>query len=719
MHAMFNRMAIAGKLMSVAGLSIGLLLIVGFSVVIFQSNAVVDTLSRDATTAQADSETNALETDITAIEAAAQSMAASLTALHQSGNRDRNLAMSVLKPNVNASPMVLGSWFFAEPNGYDGQDANMTAHSGSRADGAFMPYWIKQDGGVAMQPNTETGVYSADYYKLAHDSGRGAITEPYPYQVGGKTITMTSVAFPVKAGGKVIGVAGLDIALDDISERLAALKPFGTGKVMLLSGNGLWVAHHDPALRMKPYADTGLDRVKAAIASGKTDTLDNIEIDGVAVERTIRPIKFKGLDATWALVLDVPEATISAPARSLAWQLIVGGILIVGASLAGLFYAARSIIGRPMAALSGTVDRLAKGENLAVPETDRHDEIGTMARAADVFRQAAADRAAADARSAQEQKLITSAIGEGLSALTDGDLTTEIRADFPGAYAVLKTNFNEAVTGLRQMIGTVTDSATAIRTGSQEIAQASEDLARRTEANAASLEETSAALVQIDDRLKASAVNASKTVERADEAISTVSGGRSVADEAVQAMDRVRGSAKGIDEVIEGVDKIAFQTRVLAMNAAVEAGRAGEAGRGFAVVADLVSALAMRAEEEAKKARDQLTLTQTDIGTAVEAVQRVDNALASIADGVGEVHSLLGEMARDNQAQSSAITQISVAVGTMDQATQQNAAMVEETSAAARNLNSEVASLTEQAAQFRTDAGQPVAAAARSERLAA
>jgi methyl-accepting chemotaxis protein len=155
--------------------------------------------------------------------------------------------------------------------------------------------------------------------------------------------------------------------------------------------------------------------------------------------------------------------------------------------------------------------------------------------------------------------------------------------------------------------------------------------------------------------------------------------------------------------VIEGLDKIAFQTRVLAMNAAVEAGRAGEAGRGFAVVADLVSALAMRAEEEAKRAREQLTVTQAGIATAVDAVRRVDGALDAIAEGVATVHQLIGTMSDHNNAQSGSLSQITSAVADVDRATQQNAAMVEQTSAAAANLAEEVEILASQAKRFQVD----------------
>ncbi|PTS72272.1 methyl-accepting chemotaxis protein [Sphingomonas sp. HMWF008] len=413
--------------------------------------------------------------------------------------------------------------------------------------------------------------------------------------------------------------------------------------------------------------------------------------------------------------------TLSAAAAATAWTLMVASLLGAIVTMGISVLVARNGITGPLNTLRETMARLASGENrVEVPGVDRGDEVGAMAKTVLVFRDAAvAQEAAAAAKlenDAQQQEVIA-IVSDSLASLSEGDLTAEIDRAFPHQFEALKTNFNTALNKLRGLISGVTDSADGIRTGSQEIAQASEDLARRTEGNAASLEETSAALVQIDTRLKATAVSSSQTVTRADQAIATVGGGRETAEQAVQAMTRVSDSAKGIDSVIEGLDKIAFQTRVLAMNAAVEAGRAGDAGRGFAVVADLVSALAMRAEEEAKRARDQLTVTQAEIGTAVQAVQNVDGALANSSDDVGEVHKLLGTMADDAAAQSSAITQISAAIGAMDQATQQNAAMVEETSAAARNLTAEVTSMSNQTAMFTIDGGSarrrsPVSAAA-------
>ncbi|MET3825485.1 methyl-accepting chemotaxis protein [Sphingomonas sp. PvP055] len=448
------------------------------------------------------------------------------------------------------------------------------------------------------------------------------------------------------------------------------------------------------AVPMKAYVDAAIEII------GK------IKEDPATAKRMLPGFfeQFRTLEGSMGAASDAIDSNSKISARNgerIGLIAIVSLFVALALGIAGMIgfvkLSVRKVV-RPIEGLAATMRELGSG-NLAAEVTgaERGDELGDMAKAMLAFRN---QLQAAEASKQAQAALIVESIGTGLTALAAGDLTAEVTADLQAPFTALKLSFNTAVQSLRGLIGSVSSSTATIRTGSNEIAHASEDLARRTESNAASLEQTSAAITQMDQRLQATAIAAGRTVERADGAMTTVAGGRGIADEAVQAMTRVSESAKGIDTVIEGLDKIAFQTRVLAMNAAVEAGRAGQAGNGFAVVADLVSALAKRAEEEAGRAREQLTATQTDIGTAVERVQRVDGALLNIAKDVGEVHTLLANIAVDNQAQSTAITEVSAAVNAMDKATQQNAAMVEQTSAAARSLTSEVAALAQQAAKF-------------------
>ncbi|PZQ56674.1 MAG: chemotaxis protein [Novosphingobium pentaromativorans] len=373
----------------------------------------------------------------------------------------------------------------------------------------------------------------------------------------------------------------------------------------------------------------------------------------------------------------------------------------------GLAVVWREAIAGPYVTTVVRMEGLAAGDlDSPIEFTEYRDCVGRLTQAMFQFRATAQAEIAANEES-RRAALIVQGMAENFRSLAEGDLTADIVEDYPAEYAALKVSFNEALASLRSLLGSVKASTQNSLTGSREIAQASEDLARRTEGNAASLEQTAAAIQQIDERLKATAQAATRSVTTSEQAMGAVLEGRARTDAAVQAMNRVSDSAKGIDGVIEGLDKIAFQTRVLAMNAAVEAGRAGDAGRGFAVVADLVSALAMRAEEESKRARDQLGVTQTDIEAAMEAVHKVDSAFGVISSSGEEVTRLAGQIAADNDAQAAAIGEINTAVGAMDHATQQNAAMVEETSAAARNLSSEIAALAAEADRFRMGPPMP------------
>lgn len=407
------------------------------------------------------------------------------------------------------------------------------------------------------------------------------------------------------------------------------------------------------------------------------------------------PIRQKTLFAFGIITAMMAMAVIAAAVLPLFIGLPIGLVLTGGvAVLSHLF---RENICGPYVTTVVRMEALAAGDlHSDIAFTDYEDCVGRMTKAMFTFR----DTAAAQIESSQAQAIVVAKFTENLGRLAEGDLTAEIDVAFPPEYQALKDSFNGALANLRELVQSVQSSAMSIRGRSQEISAASEDLARRTEGNAANLEETSAAITSMSERLRAMANAATQTVSRADGVITVVGNGRAVADEAVQAMKRVSTSAEGIDTVIEGLDKISFQTRVLAMNAAVEAGRAGEAGNGFAVVADLVSQLAMRAEEEAARARSQLTVTQEDVAAAVQAVMSVDGALVDIVDGVQTVHELLGKMAEDNMAQSAAITEITEAVDSMDRSTQQNAGMVEQTSAAARDLNNEIAVMSDNAGRF-------------------
>ncbi|MFL9842604.1 methyl-accepting chemotaxis protein [Sphingomonas sp. ST-64] len=418
------------------------------------------------------------------------------------------------------------------------------------------------------------------------------------------------------------------------------------------------------------------------------------------------PIRDASGKVIGVLYVGIPAEEVAGNASGLIRMLEELGIaaLLVGCAIQ--FFISRRLFA-PITEMVATMRRLADGDTKStIVGGERSDEIGEMARALTVLQEASAARAVAEAEIARNRETLDSvvrALGDGLKRVAEGKLTHGIDAEFDPQYAALRADFNATVAALQELVGAVVESTVAITSGTVEISSATDDLARRSESNAASIEQTTAAITQINTRLEAMALAARDVVARAEEAGTVVEEGRNTAEHAVATMGRVSDSARGIDGVIEGLDKIAFQTRVLAMNAAVEAGRAGEAGRGFAVVADLVSALAMRAEEEAKRAREQLTLTQDEVAVAVEAVRSVDGALARIVETVGSVNGLVATMAADNGSQSAAMTEIAAAVGTMDQSTQQNAAMIEETSAAARGLLAQVNALSEQAARF--DAG--------------
>ncbi len=291
-------------------------------------------------------------------------------------------------------------------------------------------------------------------------------------------------------------------------------------------------------------------------------------------------------------------------------------------------------------------------------------------------------------------------IGDALTALAEGDLQQRITTKFIPELDKLRIDFNSAVETLQATMTSVGATAGAIRAGADEIGVASDELSRRTEQQASSLEETAAALDQLTSTVNSSAANAQKAAAVALGARGDAQRSGDVMGEAISAMSEIERSAVEITNIIGVIDEIAFQTNLLALNAGVEAARAGDAGRGFAVVASEVRALAQRSAEAAKEIKGLIAGSSQQVTKGVKLVGETGEALGVIVERVAEIDALISDIATSAREQSSGLSEVNVAVNQMDQVTQQNAAMVEESTAASHSLRQETEGLMTMIGRF-------------------
>ncbi|MCZ7851519.1 methyl-accepting chemotaxis protein [Agrobacterium salinitolerans] len=405
----------------------------------------------------------------------------------------------------------------------------------------------------------------------------------------------------------------------------------------------------------------------------------------------------------------------------MASLVIVGIAFAVGIILA-LFVASRGIT-TPIARLRERMVSLAGGETATeIDGMARRDEVGQMAKAVQVFRENAIERIRLEqetdanrtlsekdriereqqkAREAADVKFAVDNLAAGLSKLSEGDVSYRIGQPFTATLDAVRNDFNMSAEKLQAALTKVAQNASGIGAGADEIKSAADDLAKRTEQQAAAVEETAAALEEITTTVR----DSTKRAQEAGQIVSRAKAGAEqsgqVVRRAVVAMEQIAKSANEISNIIGVIDEIAFQTNLLALNAGVEAARAGEAGKGFAVVAQEVRELAQRSASAAKEIKALITTSNDQVQQGVQLVGDTGKALATIVSEVQEINRHVVSIVEAAQEQSSGLQQINTAVNQMDQDTQKNAAMVEETNAASHSLAKEVASLNQLLSQFR------------------
>lgn len=292
-------------------------------------------------------------------------------------------------------------------------------------------------------------------------------------------------------------------------------------------------------------------------------------------------------------------------------------------------------------------------------------------------------------------------IGAALSKLAAKDLTYRMSDPIGRDYEKLRTDFNSAIGQLEAALQGVAGITQSIHSGAQEISEAADDLSRRSEQQASSLEETAAALDEITSTVKKSAEGAAHAREVVAEADKDAKKSGVIVRQAVEAMDTIAKSAGQISQIIGVIDEIAFQTNLLALNAGVEAARAGDAGKGFAVVASEVRALAQRSAEAAKEIKGLISTSTAQVDQGVKLVAETGASLERIVDQVTDINGIIADIAAGSKEQAVGLEQVNTAINEMDQVTQQNAAMVEETTASSHSLRQEMDELSALISQFR------------------
>jgi methyl-accepting chemotaxis protein len=323
--------------------------------------------------------------------------------------------------------------------------------------------------------------------------------------------------------------------------------------------------------------------------------------------------------------------------------------------------------------------------------------VGQIARGLVIFQ--GSDLARREAEAAQAAAIAT--LAERLQSLAQGDLTVRVGNDLPEIYRAISRDFDASAQALSHAMGDIIDSSERIHSTANELRSASQDLSNRTEAQASGLNDTARSIHDHAGGARQSAT----IVGEARTAINGLHGHLAQSDaiiaQTAQAMDGIADSSGEISDIATMIDGIAFQTNLLALNAGVEAARAGEAGRGFAVVASEVRALAMRSAEAAKDVKDRIAKAQAEVGNGVRMVDRIATTLRDAGSQIGQISAIIEQIANHASQQATGFAQISGTIGQIDAMTQQNSAMVEQSTAAINALNDEASGLRQAVGRFR------------------
>ncbi len=621
---------------------------------------------------------------------ASRTMGAAIEGLVNADVTDRATLNSLVHNVLVSDKNLLGTYTAFEPNALDGRDYEFANTEGHDASGRFVPYWSRDDkNNINLEPLVgydKPG--DGDYYLMPVKNNKESAIDPYAYVVGGKEVMLTSFTLPLNdKSGKVIGIAGVDIALDSLNTIVANAKPLNDGIVGIVTESGMWVAHPNAAWAGKKVEDTdpALGKHLEAIRSGQE--VSAYELSGALNEevyRIILPFQIGHSDQTWAIVTDLPKASVNAVMTKLNMIDVYSSLALVtllGIMLAFTTYRMLSV---PMRRIVESIARIQSGDYTSdVPYQNRADEAGILGRALSALRDNSA--AAEDMRRNQEELKRRSAEEQKAALNKMADTFEQTVGGVVNAVARAADEMQAAARSLSVTAEETNSQATAVAAATTETSSNVQTVAAATEELASSISEISR---QVSESSQATR-NAVDAVERTGAAVNELS--------------EVAGN---IGEVIDLIRGVADQTNLLALNATIEAARAGEMGKGFAVVAGEVKVLASQTAQATDEIGQRIDHIRSATENAIRAIRNIEQAIGNVDQIAGFISSAVGQQQVATQEISGNVQQASVSVSEVSQ----NIVGVTEASgnvgAASSQMLDSATMLSEQARTLKTEVQQ-------------
>jgi methyl-accepting chemotaxis protein len=631
---------------------------------------------------------------------------------------------AIVRKVLVENPQFVAFYTDWEPNAFDGRDQEYGGKSGYNPAGRFNFIWSRNEDGAihaAVVPPGDEEV--AAWYQVPKQTMKEAIIEPYPYNVQGKEVLQTTLSVPITVRGEFMGMVGADIKLDFLQKLADSINLYnGTGKLLLLSSKGVIAgATGQPELIKLPLVKAKPEL--SGVLSRNSADPNQIEVVGDNLKVMI-PLPIGQTGTPWSALVLIPTAAITAEATRVMWAQILTGLLLIAGAMLLLWYLAGKIAA-PIKAAAQFAAHLANGETVTKVPVTSADETGRLLTAMNSMLDSTNSLVQTREERDNLQRSIIKLLNE-VGSVAEGDLTrqAEVTNDATGAIA---DSFNFMTSELRRIVGDVKQVAIEVGTTASQTQQATQQLAEEAKTRAEQIIQASQEIDAMADSIRRVSETADTSKEVAHQSLATAKRGTQVLQHTVDGMSQLREQvqetakrikrlgehSQEIGEIVQLINDIAYRTSVLALNASIQAARAGEAGRGFAVVAEDVDRLAKRSSEATKRIAELVKTTQlgakeaiaamemstqsvvqgtTLIHEAGEALSEIESVSAQLAKLVQSISESAQQQTRESAAVSQRMVWISKATGETASGIRQSALWVDQLAALADDLNISVAS---------------------------